>query len=81
MARVEVIIGPEWRRRWSAEQKQAIVAESLASAAVVTEIAGGRIFVPARSIGGDRRPESVAASPSANRPSRGWRRMSRGARN
>jgi transposase len=39
MARVEVIIGPEWRRRWSAEQKQAIVAESLASAAVVTEIA------------------------------------------
>lgn len=39
MARVEVITGPERRRRWSAEQKQAIVAESLAPGAVVTEIA------------------------------------------
>jgi transposase len=38
MARVEVITGPE-RRRWSAEQKRAIVAESLAAGAVVTEIA------------------------------------------
>ena len=39
MARVEVITGPEWRRRGSAEQKRAIVAESLAPGAVVTEIA------------------------------------------
>jgi transposase len=39
MARVEVITRPERRRRWSAEQKQAIVAESLAPGAVVTEIA------------------------------------------
>src|SRR5215831_3961648 len=39
MARVEVISGPERRRRWSAEQKRAIVAESLAPGAVVTEIA------------------------------------------
>jgi transposase len=38
MARVEVI-GPERRRRWSAEQKRAIVAASLAPGAVVTEIA------------------------------------------
>jgi transposase len=38
MARVEVITGPERRRRWSAEQKQAIVAASLAPGAVVTEI-------------------------------------------
>ena len=30
---------PERRRRWSAEQKRAIVAESLAPGAVVTEIA------------------------------------------
>jgi hypothetical protein len=29
MARVEVITGPERRRRWSAEQKRAIVAASL----------------------------------------------------
>ena len=39
MARVEVITGPERRRRWSDEQKRAIVAESLAPGAVVTEIA------------------------------------------
>jgi transposase len=39
MARVEVITGPERRRRWSAEQKRAIVVESLAPGAVVTEIA------------------------------------------
>ena len=39
MARVEVITGPERRRRWSSEQKRAIVAESLAPGAVVTEIA------------------------------------------
>jgi transposase len=39
MARVEVITGPERRRRWSAEQKRAIVAESLAPGAAVTEIA------------------------------------------
>ena len=39
MARVEVITGPERRRCWSAEQKRAIVAESLAPGAVVTEIA------------------------------------------
>jgi transposase len=39
MARVEVITGPERRRRWSAERKRAIVGESLAPGAVVTEIA------------------------------------------
>jgi transposase-like protein len=33
MARVEVITRPERRRRWSAEQKRAIVAESLAPGA------------------------------------------------
>jgi transposase-like protein len=37
--KVEVITGPERRRRWSAEQKRAIVAASLAPGAVVTEIA------------------------------------------
>src|SRR4029077_9133312 len=39
MARVEVITGRERRRRWSAEQKRAVVAESLAPGAVVTQIA------------------------------------------
>jgi transposase len=39
MARVEVITGRERRRRWSAEQKRAIVAESPMPRAVVAEIA------------------------------------------
>jgi transposase len=39
MARVEVFTGPERRRRWSEEQKRAIVAASLASGAVVADVA------------------------------------------
>src|SRR6266480_735366 len=39
MSRVEVITGPERRRRWSDEQKRAIVAKSLAPGAVVSEVA------------------------------------------
>ena len=39
MARVEVFTGPERRRRWSEEQKRAIVAASLAPGAVVADVA------------------------------------------
>jgi transposase len=39
MARVEVITGPERRRRWSADQKRAIIAASLVPGAVVNEVA------------------------------------------
>ena len=39
MARVEVITGTERRRRWSNEQKRAIVAASLAPGAVVSDVA------------------------------------------
>jgi transposase len=39
MARVEVITGPERRRRWTEEQKRAIVAETLEPGAVVAEVA------------------------------------------
>jgi transposase len=39
MARFEVITGPERRRRWSEEQKRAIVAESFAPGAVVSDVA------------------------------------------
>jgi transposase len=39
MARVEVITGPERRRRWSEEQKRAIVAASFAPGAVVSDVA------------------------------------------
>jgi transposase len=39
MARVEVITGRERRRRWSEEQKRAIVAASLTPGAVISEVA------------------------------------------
>ena len=39
MARVEVITGPERRRRWTEEQKRAIVAQSLEPGAVIAEVA------------------------------------------
>jgi transposase len=39
MARIEVITGPERRRRWTEEQKRAIVAETLEPGAVIAEVA------------------------------------------
>jgi transposase len=39
VASVEVLAGPERRRRWSSEQKQAIVAAAFAPGAVVREVA------------------------------------------
>lgn len=39
MARVEVLSSPERRRRWSDEQKRAIVAAAFAPGAVVSEVA------------------------------------------
>ena len=39
MARLEVITGHERRRRWTEEQKQAIVAESFAPGAIVSDVA------------------------------------------
>jgi transposase len=36
MSRVEVLSGPERRRRWSAEQKRSIVAEAFAPGASVS---------------------------------------------
>jgi transposase len=40
MARVEVITGSERRRRWNAEQKRAIAAESLVPGAVIKALSG-----------------------------------------
>ena len=37
--RIEVITGEERRRKWSAQEKAAIVAESLAEGAVISEVA------------------------------------------
>ena len=39
MARVQVFTGVERRRRWSAEQKRAIVSAAFSPGAVVTEVA------------------------------------------
>src|ERR1051325_446484 len=46
MGRVEVITGPERRRRWSEEEKRTIVAASLAPGAVVSEVARRADVVP-----------------------------------
>lgn len=46
MSRVEVLSGPERRRRWSAEQKQSIVAEAFAPGASVSEVARRMDLVP-----------------------------------
>jgi Transposase len=45
MARVEVFTGPERRRRWSDEQKRAIVTASFAPGAVVSEVAPRATFL------------------------------------
>ena len=39
MASIEVLVGPERRRRWSVEQRQAIVAAAFGSGAVVRDVA------------------------------------------
>ena len=74
MARVEVITGPERRRRWSEEQKRAIVAESLAPGAVVREVArradvgAGQIYrwrKELRAVGDGFAPVLIAAADMA----------------
>ena len=46
MSRVEVMSGPERRRRWSEDQKRAIVAEAFAPGASVREVARRVDIVP-----------------------------------
>ena len=48
MRRVEVLPGPERRRRWNAEQKRLIVAEAFALGASVCEVARRRDVVAGR---------------------------------
>ncbi|HZC57564.1 MAG TPA: transposase [Xanthobacteraceae bacterium] len=45
MSRIEVLSGPERRRRWSADQKRSIVAEAFAPGATVREVARRRDVV------------------------------------
>lgn len=46
MRRIEVISGPERRRRWSDEQKREIVAEAFAPGSSVSAVARRRDVVP-----------------------------------
>lgn len=46
MSRIEVLTGPERRRRWSAEEKRSIVAEAFAPGASVYAVARQRDVVP-----------------------------------
>ena len=46
MSRIEVLSGPERRRRWSEDQKRAIVAEAFAPGASVCEVARQVDVVP-----------------------------------
>jgi len=46
MSRVEVLSGPERRRRWSAEEKRLMVAEAFAPGASVYAVARRRDVVP-----------------------------------
>jgi len=46
MSRVEVLSGPERRRRWSADQKRTIVAEAFSPGASVCEVARRVDVVP-----------------------------------
>ncbi len=46
MSRVEVMSGPERRRRWSEDEKRSIVAEAFAPGASVSEIARRVDVVP-----------------------------------
>jgi transposase len=52
MSRVEVLSGPERRRRWSAEQKRSIVAEAFAPGASVCEVARRWTSFPGKFIDG-----------------------------
>ncbi len=49
--RVEVLTGPERRRRWSDETKTAIVAEALADGAVVSDVARRHDVTPSQLFG------------------------------
>lgn len=62
--RVEVLTGPERRRKWPDEVKIAIVAEALVKGVVVSEVARRHDIAPSQLFGWMRRfrPEAVTAS-------------------
>jgi transposase len=66
--RIEVITGVERRRKWSAQEKAAIVAESLADGAVVSEVARRHGLSPQQVFGWRARLRNAAkdAAPSSD---------------
>jgi transposase len=68
--RVEVLTGPERRRKWPDEVKIAIVAEALAEGVVVSEVARRHDIAPSQLFGWMRRfrPEAEAVSASVDPP-------------
>jgi transposase len=68
--RVEVLTGPERRRKWPDEVKIAIVAEALVKGVVVSEMARRRDIAPSQLFGWMRRfrPEAEAVSASVEPP-------------
>ena len=68
--RVEVLTGPERRRKWPDELKIAIVAEALAKGVVVSEVARRHDIAPSQLFGWMRRfrPEAEAVSASVELP-------------
>lgn len=68
--RVEVLTGPERRRKWPDEVKIAIVAEALAKGVVVSEVARRHDIAPSQLFGWMRRfrPEAEATSASVAPP-------------
>jgi transposase len=62
--RIEVITGVERRRRWSAQEKAAIVAESLAEGAVVSEVARRHGLNPQQLFGWRARLRDVVKGPA-----------------
>ena len=66
--RVEVLTGPERRRRWSAAEKQAIIAESLAVGAVVSAVARCHGISPQQLFGWRAKARSGAAANTLPEP-------------
>jgi transposase len=68
--RIEVITGAERRRKWSAEEKAEIVAESLAEGAVVSDVARRHGLSPQQLFGWRARLRDAvkAAAPSCDAP-------------
>jgi transposase len=62
--RIEVITGVERRRKWSAQEKAAIVAESLAEGAVVSEVARRHGLSPQQVFGWRSRLRNAVKAPA-----------------